>query len=778
MMEAYPGGRPAPANSAPESFENFDGENLDVMRYLNGLRRRWALVLLCCLLAAGLAAVRYSLTPKEYQAQTTIQIERKRLSLMALGQASWLEDWWNQEYYPTQYRLLRSRGMAERVVLNLRLHEDPSFTGRPVEAASDDEIQTSLNDAAALARLGSRLRGGLTVQPIDETQLVVLTYRSTSPELAARIANGYADAFIQWGIETRISTVGKASNYLTAQISSLRQEIDERQAQLNNFTVDHDIALDPAGEALFQRRSTLESQNNQVVTERITKEAAYRQLLNQPDEVIANSYSDGAVTKLEEEVAVLESEYQTGLKTFKADWPDMVSLQADIDEKKEQIRRLTRETVLRVRAQAYAEYQKAVEEENTITEELRKLADEARGYNSSALEYKNLTTLIETRKDLLTDLLKRQSQTEVASRVQPSQESNVRIVDTAIMPGAPFRPILSRELSQALTLGLLIGVGLALLLEYMDRTVKTPEELEKLLGLPNLAIIPDIEETQKRGYLSRYRYTRNYGYSYGGQTYGYSNDRPSKKKKGQEKSETKIELLPHHNPRMAICEAYRSLRTAILLSSAEALQVIAVTSAEPGEGKTATAGNLGVVMAQLGRRVLIIDADLRRPRMHKVFEVSNRHGLVNYLTGQVELEKVIQGTVVPDLFMLSSGPIPPNPSELLSAKPMTDVLRYASQHFDLVIVDTPPVLPVADAVILGPQVDGVVLCARAGVLLRDDAIHCRERLQYEGIRMLGAVLNRFRSQPGRYTRRHKYYGIYEESRPAEEKQRARSNTAA
>lgn len=753
-----------------------EGDAFDVAKYLHGLRRRWPLVVVCCLLAGTFALIRYSLTPKEYQATTIIQIERKRLSLLALGQAGWLEDWWNMEYYPTQYRLLRSRGMAERVVLNLRLPEDPTFTGRPAGRLTpqDPATVTSFDDEAELAGFANRVKNGLTVNPIPETQLVELTYRSTSPELAARVANGYAEAFIQWGIESRNYTVGQASSTLSAQIENLRQEIEELQQQLNKFTHDAGDTLDPAGEALIERRRTLETQSNRVIAERITKEVAYKQLLDLADEMIANTASSGRVSQLQDEVFQLESEYREKLETYRPEWPDMVELRGRIEEKKDALARLVRETVNQIRDQAYADYQKARQEEDRIAAELRNLADEARQVDSSALQYNNLLTLINTRKELLSELLKRQSQTEVAFRVQTGQESNARVIDSAVVPGAPFRPSLQRDLSQALLLGLLLGLGGVVLLEYLDRTIKTPEELESLLGLPNLAVIPDIDEARRgAGGRLRYGYQRGYGYNYNyNYSYGYGASRKGRKsvprqagprQAGDAGGETRqIELLPFLDSRLAICEAYRSLRTALLLSSAHALKLVAVTSAMPGEGKTATTVNLGVVLAQLNRRVLLIDGDLRRARMHKVLEVSNRFGLVNYLTGQIELDRVFLETRVANLWVCPAGPSPPNPSELLSSDRMAECLTNARQRFDIIVIDTPPVLPVADAVILGSQVDGVVLCARAGMLVREDARTCRERLKYEEIRILGTVLNRYRTRAGRYDKSYKYYGTYEE----------------
>jgi succinoglycan biosynthesis transport protein ExoP len=734
-------------------------EALDVAKYAMALRRRWAVLLACCLLALIFSAVRYALTEKVYKATATIQIERKRLSLLALGQAGWLEDWWNLEYYPTQYRLLRSRGMAERVVLNL--HEDPSFNPRAAQLVTSGG-RPSADSSSELAQLAARVMGGLTVNPITETQLVELSYQSTSPDLASRIANGYADVFIEWGIENRTYTVGQASSFLSAQIETLRQEIEERQKQLNSFTSKSGFTLDPAGEALVQRRQTLEQQYNTVVAERISKEAALSSA-----GAGADTSGDMRGNELRSDLIRLEGEYQKKLETFTPEWPEMKELQREIAEKRDQLKRMGAATRQDAAERARADYQRAKREEESLELELRKLAADARLQNGSVLEYANQTTYIDTRKQLLAELVKRQSETEVASRVQTSQESNVRVVDRAIVPGKPFKPSLQGDMSQSLIAGLLLGIGAIFLLEYLDRSVKDPEELESILGLPTLAVIPDIDDKARSGGM-RFRYGKSYSYQYG-YGYGYGYGSGSKDGNSQESStdvarpaERQIELLPHHSPRLAVSEAYRSLRTALLLSTAGELHIVALTSAEPGEGKTATTTNLGVVMAQLGRRVLLIDADLRRPRMHKVFRISNRVGLVTFLTAHVDDSTLFTETSVPNLWVCPSGPIPPNPSELLASGRMVEFLDLVRQRFDFVLIDTPPTLPVADAVIVGTMVDGVIVCARAGVVTREDARFCRDKLAYADLRVIGSVLNRYRTAPGRYNKKYRYYGVYEE----------------
>lgn len=750
---APPEPHPAPSRPAapvaPPSPLDFE-EHLDFTKYLLALRRRWKILLVCLLISSGYAFVQYSLTPKEYQATAQVQIERKRLSLLALGQAGWLEDWWNMEYYPTQYRLLRSRGMAEKVVLHLGLHQNPSFSPQNKLTTSGDEAETSDETAAIeLARLATSVMGRLSVTPIQETQLVDLTYRSTNPQQAAQIANTYAEVFIEWGNQDRSETVSKASDVLTERVESLRQEIEQGQLRLNAYISSSDFALDPAGEALLEQQKTLRARHSKAYAERFEKEAYYRQISNLSRDTFVNTHLNPRTQNLKSELFELESQYNSKLSTYKPEWPEMVKLQEEIDKKKQELNRLANEIYEEARDQALAEFQLAKREEEALQTELNKLTTDARLQNSSALEYNNQVTYIETRKELLTDLVKRQS--EIATQMQSTQESNVRIVDRAIIPGAPFRPSLRKSLGAAIVFGLALGVGLILLLEFLDRTIKSPEELESIMGIPTLTVIPDLND---RGSA---RGGGKYGYNY---SYGYGAPGPPGQEPGEEVS---IELLPHLNPRLAVSEAYRSLRTALLLSSADELKVVALTSAEPSEGKTATTTNLACVMAQLGRKVLVIDADLRRPRMHKVFNVSNRHGLVNFLTHQSELDTLFLPTAVPNLWLCPSGPIPPNPSELLASERMRDFVKLIRERFDFVLIDTPPTLPVADAVILGPLADGMVVCARAGVLTRDDAKICRERLSYAEMRIFGSVLNRHRSSSHSYGKRYHYYGGYGDS---------------
>jgi capsular exopolysaccharide synthesis family protein len=762
--ETLAGGEPNPFEAAATAAA---GPGFHLADYLPILRRHWKMIAALGLLAMAGGAVHYSITPKLYRAAATVQIERRSVTSLSGEQNPWLENYWSQEYYPTQYRLLQSRGLAERVVQDLRLYEDPAFN--PGGLSAESGAPSFEADAAILGGLAGALLGGLEVAAVGGTQLVEIGYRSSSPELAARVANAWAEAFIEWGIESRTESAGRASTFLASQIESTKQEIQDGEARLQAYTRQQTdvVALDPGSNVLVARFDALNNDYIAAVSERIQKEARLNEILSSPKEAVADTASAGLVGQLRGDLMKLERDYAIRSQTYKPEFPAMVDLRAQIERARQNLAAMVEETVGKERDAARAEYQTAQRRESSLARELAGVKAETMKLNSAAVEYNNLRVEVETRRTQLNELLRRQAETEVASRLQSARESNVRIVDRALVPGGPYRPNLRNDLTMGLLLGLMAGVALMVGIEYLDRTIKSPEEAERLLGLPTLAVIPDISEPGKRHGFSSY----GYGYSYG---YGQKGKRGGKSdKKAAHGGSSPIELMPHLRPRLVASEAYRGLRTALLLSSAQELKAVAVTSPQSGEGKTATATNLAVVMAQLGRQVLLVDADLRRPRLHDVFKLSNLAGLVNYLTGSARPESLFQRTNVPNLFVVTSGPIPPNPSELLASERMGTLVKLARETFDFVVVDSPPVLAVTDSILVGSTVDAVVLCLRARQVVREDARACRERLRLAGVRVLGLVLNRHREALGRYGKSYYHYSAYAET--AEE---ATSDSAA
>ncbi|HEV8631831.1 MAG TPA: polysaccharide biosynthesis tyrosine autokinase [Thermoanaerobaculia bacterium] len=743
--------------------------------YIDVLRRRWRLAAVFCAVCGIGGLVHYFVTPRMYQATTTIQIDRRTLSLSTGGDTPWVENWYNLEFYPTQYNLLQSRGLAERVVTDLRLYEDPAFNPAWASWRTSGKRRggTPDLDAAQLGGLGMRVLGGLEIAPIKNTQLVAINYRSSSPELAARIANGVADSFIDWGIEDRTTSAGKASSFLGKQIESLKQQIEDKEKSLQAYSRRSDIvSIDPATNPTLQQLQALNKDYMAAVSARIEKEAAYNQAINAPPETTADSISGGLVSQQRHDLLVMEQEYNSKRSLYKPDMPAMVELLNKIADAKKHMQGLIDETVAQGRRSARTEFETAKRQEAALQAELNRAREETMRMGSAAVQYNNLSMEVDTQRQQLDSFLKRQSETEVTARLQATRESNVRVVDRALVPGTPFAPSMRRDLGMALGLGLFLGIGCIFLLEYLDRSVKTAEEAERVLGLPVLAVIPDVLDRGAPNY--------RYAYGHGGRRKGKlpRRSKPKGKDKRTPEELKEIELLPQTKPRHAVSEAYRSLRTALLLSSAQQLRVIALTSANSGEGKTATAANLAVVMAQLGRQVLLIDADLRKPRLHKVFNLSNREGLVHCLTGGDPLEKLIQPTGVNGLFILPSGTIPPNPSELLASERMRELLEVAQRRFDLVIVDTPPLLAVTDASVIGAMVDGVVFCLYAGRVQRGEAVASCDRLRVSGARVLGTVLNRYLAGKGNDGKHYYYYYQYQTYGESDERTSGSSSSAA
>jgi succinoglycan biosynthesis transport protein ExoP len=787
--------------TAPDELDLAQREpesEFNLAEYLGMVRRHWKLVAASSLVAMAAGAIRYSITPKAYMATATIQIERRTLAPTLSSQAPWLEGYFDAEYYPTAYKLLESRGLAERVVKRLDLAGDAAISphgpsrgladaGHPPAsptaptAAAAAAAPTADDDQAVLGGLADRLRGGLGVEPVRNTQLVEITYRASSPAFAARVANGFADAFIDMGIEYRFTSAGKTSSFLKTQVEALKKEIEDKESKLQALSRRTNIvAMDPGSNQTMQRLQALNAAFIDAKNARLVKEAGYKGLMTAPSETIADTLQPGLIGTMRSDELKLEREYEAKLKVYKPEWPTMVALKSEIDKSKQHLAAAVKEAVDTARKSAYAAYETALRQEQQLEAEINKLKSQAMDQTTLGAEFRTLNDEIKTRRELLDKLLREQSENDVQARLQDTRDSNVHIVDRALVPGGPFYPSLRKDASYGLLFGLLFGIGTALLIEFLDRTVKTPEEVERKISLPTLAVIQDIDEAGKAyGYSGRYGYGYGYGYpseplpaAYGAPTArkrgGSAKEAGGagapgawrERKKGGASAPAQIELVPHELPRTQISEAYRSLRTALLLSSARELKVVAVTSATAGEGKTATATNLAIVLAQLGRPVLIIDADLRKPRLHHVFKVSNQSGLVSHLTSAVDAEEIVHATTIPNLWITPSGAIAPNPSELLSSDRMYDWLRVMRSRFEYVIIDTPPALAVTDATIVGVIADGVVLTLRSGKVTREEARLCRDRLRLAEVRILGAVLNRYRSTHSGLGRRYRSYESY------------------
>ena len=708
--------------------------------------KRWRIIAVCVAIALAVATVKTMLSTPLYRATVVINVERDRGNPVDIGGQQYY-DWYNPEYIPTQTRLMQSREIARRAAVRLNLAEDPDFVPRLSGAVRKaGEVAGSDSEAnGPIAQAAARVKGGVSTSPIRGTNLVELSYVALKPKTAADVANAVAEAYIDWTLEARFNMASQATKFLAAQAEQVKGEIDEKERELQAYGRQKDIiSVDPSQNVTIQKLEALNEDYARAVGDRVSKEARYYELQNARPDAMAESLSGGLVTQLRNDLLKLEREYSEKLNVYKPEWPAMQQLRAQIQKGKEHLATVIDETVTKAREQAKSDYQTALRREENLKDVLSGQKAEAMTLNSNAVEYNNLRVEVTTKRALLDTLLKRQSETEMMTRLKGTRESSIRIVDRALPPGGRFSPSYKKNGLLGLLLGLVGGLGLAFLLEYLDRSIRSPEQVESILKLPALGVIPSVSETTGKGY------------GYGRYAYGVRKKKTSSEQKPAETPA--IELLPHLHLRSAVAEAYRSFRTSLLLARAGGWKTLVVTSSLPGEGKTATTVNLAIVLGQLGRRVLIVDADLHKPRIHEVLGASNRVGLVSILAQGVEFEKAVQATKLPGVSVLTAGPVSPNPSGLLASDGMEKLFELQKGIFDHVVIDSPPVQAVADALILGNLADGVVLCVKGGATAREVVVRTRDKLSRAGARVLGVLINNLPAPSGGYGGYYPYKG--------------------
>lgn len=621
------------------------------------------------------------------------------------------------EFLPTQTKLMQSREIAERVVRRLRLLENPKLNPHLASGkAAATEEQT--------IQLARQIQGRIKVEPVRGTNLVELSFVGPSPRLAADVANAAATAYLEWTREGRVQTAGQATEFLKDQISEVRTELEAKQNLLLAYGRQKDIvSSDPRANAPLQNLESLNSDYAAAVADRVAKEARFRQFESQPLRVAANSASNGLVAQLAAEQDRLERDYAEKLNLFKPEWPAMQQLKSQIDRGREHLDSVMRDAAEKAREAARAEYQTALRREQSLKELLQSQKSEVMTSNGNTLAYGNLRVEVEAKRALLDNLLQREAETELVGKLAEQSGASLRIVDPALPPSSRFRPSYRINLVVALLGGSLLGIGLAIFLAYLDRSLHTVEDVERYLRLPALGVIPFVGPGSSR----RLKAIRG----------------PAAEPMAQEpepEPET-IELYPNRKPRTLVAERYRAFRTSLLLSRAGGVRSLVVTSTFSQEGKTTTVLNLAIVLGQLGKRVLVIDADLHRPHLHEVLRMSNRMGLVSVLAENLEPDRAIAPTTLADVWVVTSGPASPNPSGLLASPGMERLLGFAQSQFDYVILDSPPLAAVADAILVGSLTDGAVICVRAGKTPREPIQRARDKLLQSNVSVLGVLLN-------------------------------------
>jgi polysaccharide biosynthesis transport protein len=756
------GGVPMEAPIETEASPVFFDEGqpiVDVWRYWRTIRKHLRLIVAMVVGVITLTAVKVMTQTPIYTAETTIMIEPQASqggsdaleNLVSIEAAAENSD----QYYKTQCAILESRGLAASVIRTLDLTHNPAFAGKTAQPGAVEQlganVKGSLQDLIAptddhnvvLPQSYDDDRGvppwmvhayqaNLTVKPVEDTNLVKITFSSPDPSLAAQIANAHVTAYERQQIEMHSQQSEEAQRFLQNKLVDIKEQLQKSEAALNDYRRRKGIipglmSLDGKDAVVLDRLADLSKDLTQAQVARISLESQVTLIRKHQYNALPVVENDLAVQDMEKELNSLYSQEAALSSQFKSDYPPLAKLQAQIRELQSRVA----DAIQRAISGIESEFAEAQEKESELQAEMQRQRAETLNLNDAVAQYAILQRDVDTNRELYNAIMTRMKDVAVSGDIQ---STNVSVINSAEVPSSPSSPNKGRALILALVAGLGGGIALAFATEFLDNTLKNPEEAENYLRLPNLGVVPEFS-------------------SVNGKT-AYA---PRELMNGRDSTVLPPgrELVTTHGSYSRVGEAYRNLRTALLLSRAGGPpKVTLITSAMSREGKTVTAVNTAVMLAQLGAPVLLIDADLRRARCHRVLAVDNHLGLTEVLAGSRELHEMIRVTEIENLHFLGSGSVPPNPTELLGSAKMIETLLELREHYEYVVVDSAPVLPVSDSLVLAKLTDGVMLVANGSATPRQQVKTACARLEYAHAKILGVVLNKVKIHSADY---HYYY---------------------
>tara|TARA_R110002051_G_scaffold11314_1_gene41255 strand:+ start:954 stop:3221 length:2268 start_codon:yes stop_codon:yes gene_type:complete len=669
------------------------------------------LILSVFIAALAIGVVVTLLTTPQYTAATTLQIDREAARVLNVDDAAPRESMiQGEEFFQTQYGLLRSRSLAERVIEALGLDASDAFLETMGVTLPDaGRGGTAGRVANRRALVLSTVQKNLGVSPVRGSRLVTVSFTSPSPQLSAQVANAFAEHFIQSNLDRKFDSSSYARQFLEDLITQTKTKLEDSERQLVAYATRQQIINVNDGSNNPGENQSLASNNlvalngalAQARAARVGAEEKWRQassaaLMSLP-EVLENS----AIQRMSENRATLEAQYQQQSAQYRPEFPEMLQLKAQIDELNRQINVMARS----IRDSIRGQYVVAANQERSLDGQVNGLKADVLDLRDRTIQYNILQREVDTSRTLYDGLLQRYKEVGVTGGVTTN---NISIVDRADAPSKPSSPKLLLNLALAMLMGLGLGVLAAFVLEALDESLATPDDVEAKLGIPVLGAIPLLA-------------------------------------KGE------MPAVAIANLRSAFSEAYYSLRTALQFSTPDgAPGSILVTSSRPAEGKSTTSFALAQNFARGGKRVLLIDGDLRNPSMHRLVGVDNEKGMSNLLSGSANLDAVVHKTGVENLSFVSCGPLPPNPAELWGGDRIRTFLDEALTRFDHVIIDGPPILGFADAPILAATVGGTLFVLESKGTRRGQARGAMRRLKMGSARLLGVVLTKFNAKATSY----------------------------
>jgi succinoglycan biosynthesis transport protein ExoP len=727
------------------------------------LKWKWTVLLFFFAVVGGVTLVSF-LTPRSYTSLGSIWVE-EQMNILPFEDVQRFD---STNSSPQSYsQLLQSRALAGKVIEKLKLYENPLFAGKPRKG----EKLPGPSDRVFMELLIQKFQNSIFVRPIERTRLLEVTYTDRDPVFASETLNTLFDEYIAMIINQRYEASARATEFLKSQITAVRTEIEEGEKKLSDYgSAKNILPLTAAETPTITRLSEVNKALTDATINRVNKFDIYSQLKSGTIADIPGSSTGGPspVQSLRDRYAALSQEYARKLGTLTPEWPDMKRLKSEIDSVKETLQMESAKLV----DTAYADYQSALNTEQTYRGLLEQLRTEAFKANSSSIVYNSLRIEVDNKKALLESLSKRQSETDLSSRLKSYEAANIWIVDRASLPLRPTSPNKRRNVLMGLLAGLAGGIALAFFLEYLNNSVRTSKDVTASTGLPTLGVIPSFDaEIHPKGPKSEFTRLVNVvsgrGESKNGKKPRRDGDTSVLKSTAGKMSpidrallKDSIELIAIREPHSIQAESYRSIRTTLLVSSPPGkLKAILITSPLAREGKSATVANLGITLSQANKRVVIVDADLRKPKQSRIFGLNGGWGLSHFVTSFIEEPDLVRPTEFPNLFLVGSGPLPANPIELLTAERMDRLIAFLKRSFDYILIDSPPVLAVSDALALGPLIDGVILVTRGGQTPIPALKQAKQKLDTHKLRCLGVILNGVNlvEQDGYYAKQYYQY---------------------
>jgi polysaccharide biosynthesis transport protein len=698
--------------------------------YLLILRKHQWLILAFLLTVVTIVSVATFRMRPVYVAKATIEIDRENSNILPFQGADSYDYMMDLDnYIETQAKVLTSETLALQTIRNSGLAGNPEFSagGVPSEAIATGSLANQKRPPEVAAFLGS-----LSVKRVPTTHLMEVSYESTDPVFAAKVLNAHLENFKAQNIQSRYEATLEATRFLTGQLNELKLSVKQSEDARINYERQNQIwSVDDKSNITTERLAELDKQLTDAQGDTLKKQALYEYAKAGDIDAVPEIRADPLLQDLQKRHADLAVSYTEALNQYGPNFPKVQRYQAQIKETEDQIARESKGIVL----QLESDYREAKQREELIRQALEEQKAVTNDMAEKLVQYNILKRESEADKALYEGLLTKLKEAGIAEGLK---SSNIRVVDPAMIPSYPSRPAKARNIAFAFLVGLVGGIALALLREYLDNTVKTPDDVEMLARLPSLAVVPTFGGESPK---------RRFGGMFGGApTNGH---------------EKRIELVAQHLPKSQMSEAFRALRTALLLSQPDhPPQVILVTSALPREGKTTAAANLAVTLAQLGDKTVLVDADLRKPGVGRLLNLGSGKyaGLSSYLAGVSTLDLVtVPHPAIPNLAAIPTGPLPPNPADLLSSHKLADAIAELRTKFKFVVIDSPPIMAATDAVILSVQADGVLLVVRSGETPKEAFTRTRDLLTSVKSRLLGVVLNAVDASAPDYYYSYRYY---------------------